>query len=273
MPPLFDDLTDQVLLLGSFDNAHPSTLARADAVSSDAENLRRGHAMGVLDAQASGTDQAYHPSFDTYARSPPAGGGYSNVSEGGIDPYSESSYKRAVSQMHEDMKALIAHGPQFGIDADPIRATYAYRDQIERAFSERSTIPAFHVTHQFNEDAKNLGGVAPSASMFCPDIDPKASPSSDVPVRDSKSCLSQPSRASDIGNASNSSHEGEERQAPDAGPEFPRAQTIQMLADAMRPIRRVFGKSLNLTTCYLTILPRWPKIMVRGRSTVMCLRL
>ena len=202
--------------------------------------------MGVLDAQASGTDQAYHPSCRTFTRSPPASGGYSNVSEGGIDPYSESSYKRAVSQMHEDMKALIAHGPQFGIDADPIRATYAYRDQIERAFSERSTIPAFHVTHQFNEDAKNLGGVAPSASMFCPDIDPKASPSSDVPVHDSKNCLSQPSRASDIGNASNSSYEGEECQAPDAGPEFPRAQTIQMLADAMRPIRRVFGKKPQL---------------------------
>ena len=75
MPPLFDDLTDQVLLLGSFGNAHPSTLARADAVSSDAENLRRGHAMGVLDAQASGTDQAYHPSFDTFTPSPPASGG------------------------------------------------------------------------------------------------------------------------------------------------------------------------------------------------------
>ena len=68
MPPLVDELTDQVLPLGSFDNAHSSTLARADAVSTDAENLRRGHAMGVWDAQASGTDQAYHPSFDTFAR-------------------------------------------------------------------------------------------------------------------------------------------------------------------------------------------------------------
>ena len=173
MPPLSDELTDQVLPHGSFDNAHSSIQVRADAVSTDAENLRRGHAMGVLDAQASGTDQAYHPSFDTYARSPPASGGYSNISECGIDSFSESSYKRAVSQMHEDMKALIAQGPQFGIDADPIRATYAYQDQVERAFGERSADLAFHVTHQSNEDAKNLGGIAPSASMWCPDIDPK----------------------------------------------------------------------------------------------------
>ena len=116
MPPLFDVLTDQVLPHGCFDNAHSCTQVRADAASTDDENLRKGHAMGVWDIQALGTDQAYHPSFDTYARSPPAGGGYSNLSECGIVSFSKSSYKRAVFMMHEDLNVLVTHGTQLGID-------------------------------------------------------------------------------------------------------------------------------------------------------------
>ena len=108
----------------------------------------KGHVMDVSAVQASGTDQAYSPSFDTFARCPPVSGDYSNVSESGICHLSgPRSYKDAVTQMHADINALHVHGPQCGVDTDPIRATYAYRDQIERRFNGRSADPANHVTH------------------------------------------------------------------------------------------------------------------------------
>ena len=83
--------------------------------------------------------------------------------------------------MHSDINALITHGPQFGIDADPIRATHAYRDQIERFFGERSADPANCVTRH----GKAFGAPLPKR------------PRTEV---DSNVGLSQPSQAPNIGN-------------------------------------------------------------------------
>ena len=57
-----------------------------------------------------------------------------------------------MTQMHADMNALHVHGPLFGIDTDPIRATYAHQEQIERRFEGHSADPEHHATHHGGSD-------------------------------------------------------------------------------------------------------------------------
>ena len=80
MLPLYDEYTEQVLPLGSFGGDRHSVHVHPDFASAQPKPPRRGHVMEVVAVQALGTDQAYSPSFDTYARCPPASGGYLNAS-------------------------------------------------------------------------------------------------------------------------------------------------------------------------------------------------
>ena len=242
MPPLYDELSDQVLPHGSFGVAHYGTQARADAVPSCAENFHRRHVMGGLDVQASGTDQAYNPSFDTVARCPPVSGRYSNVSECGIDPFPDSCFKSAVSQMHSDINALITHGPQFGIDADPIRATHAYRDHIERFFGERSADPANCVIQQGGNDLD----VDPGRMVHNLPNKTYGSHLSKRPRKSAEAAsnvgLSQPSHAPNIDKHFPPSLDGSGCEFHDTGHVIPCTLPIQLQTDLKRPIRRVHGK-------------------------------
>ena len=84
-------------------------------------------------------DQDYNPSFDTLARYPPTGGGYSLGAE--HDSQQQPHFGKpadAFSQMHFDIKALTQHGAALGIDSDPLRAAHAYHNYLETVFAESS---------------------------------------------------------------------------------------------------------------------------------------
>ena len=72
------------------------------------------------------------PAFDTFARYPPPGGGYHDGTESTTLQHANTgSYSEAVAQMQRDLNALSRHGDELGIHCDPIRASHAYRQQLE----------------------------------------------------------------------------------------------------------------------------------------------
>ena len=72
------------------------------------------------------------PAFDTFARYPPPGGGYEADSKSPTLQHANTgSYSEAIAQMQRDLNPLSRHGDELGIHCDPIRASHAYRQQLE----------------------------------------------------------------------------------------------------------------------------------------------
>ena len=51
------------------------------------------------------------------------------------------------------MNALHAHGAQFGVDTDPIRASHACQDQLERYFAGGGAVSSTHCTNEGGSDS------------------------------------------------------------------------------------------------------------------------
>ena len=82
--------------------------------------------------QAHVSAQGSRPAFDTFARYPPPGGGYEAGSKTPtLQLANTGSHSEAIAQMQRDLNALSRHGDELGIRCDPIRASHAYRQQIE----------------------------------------------------------------------------------------------------------------------------------------------
>ena len=86
-----------------------------------------------------GMGQGYRPSLDTFAPSPPAGGGYvaSQLPDRLTHPEVTNRID-ASARMHSDLAALRLHGPALGIDSDYIRVAHAYHCHLEIAHAHFS---------------------------------------------------------------------------------------------------------------------------------------
>ena len=72
------------------------------------------------------------PAFDTFARYPPPGGGYTvGADSSSLELATTGSFAVAYRQMQRDLNALSLHGAELGIHCDPIRASFAYMHQLE----------------------------------------------------------------------------------------------------------------------------------------------
>ena len=111
------------------------------AVSSDPNHGMQMEQLGARSTTAQRSAQAFpthestpfrRPAFDTFARHPPPGGGY-NVGTDlpSLQRATTGSFAVAYRQMQRDLKALSRHGAELGIHCDPIRASLAYRQQLE----------------------------------------------------------------------------------------------------------------------------------------------
>ncbi len=83
--------------------------------------------------------QGYRPSLDTFAPSPPAGGGYvaSQLPDRLTHP-EVTNHIDASARMHSDLAALRLRGPALGIDSDYIRVAHAYHCHLEIAHAHFS---------------------------------------------------------------------------------------------------------------------------------------
>ena len=101
------------------------------------------------------------PAFDTFARYPPPGGGYIVGSDSSsLELATTGSLAVAYRQMQRDIKALSRHGAELGILCDPIRASFAYRHQLEVIYAAHLEGHGVAATLPFSQGAHRSSSAA-----------------------------------------------------------------------------------------------------------------